>query len=135
MFSRFVLGGAGETKTLSPPKSQNHMSSRTDTKGKEASSSNGGRSQTPAAPTEGSDNVDKIRELLFGEQMVGYERRFKELENRLIAEVEALRQAVEDGLTELRTQTEKQINDVEEASVPRKQLAESLVKLAEKLRG
>jgi hypothetical protein len=53
----------------------------------------------------------------------------------LIAEVESLRQSVEDSVAELRAQFEKRADDVEDASVPRKQIADSLEKLAEKLRG
>ncbi len=111
------------------------MNSRPDAKTKDASPSNGGRAQDAGSAPQGGDNVDKIRELLFGEQMTGYERRFNELEKRLISEVEALRQSVEDGLAELRTHLEKRSDEVEEASVPRKQIADSLVKLAETLRG
>ena len=112
------------------------MSARQNAKAKDASASNGGRGETPASGknVEG-DNVDKIRELLFGEQMVGYEARFNALESRLIAEVESLRQSVEDSVAELRAQFEKRADDVEDASVPRKQIADSLEKLAEKLRG
>ena len=93
-------------------------------------------------PNEGSDEsgntgenrVDKIRELLFGEQMTGYEARFQALEARLIAEVESLRRSVEDSVAELRSQAEDRSNSIEHASVARDQLAASLERLAHELR-
>ncbi len=94
------------------------------------------RNEAPAVSSNGGgDNVDKIRELLFGEQMVGYEARFKALETKLISEVESLRQSVEDSLAELRSHLEKRSDEVEDASVARADLADSLEKLAAKLRG
>ncbi len=112
------------------------MSSRQSTKSSETAESNGGRtSSSPAAGANGADNVDKIRELLFGEQMVGYEARFAALEAKLNAEIHALRQNVEDSLAELRAHLEKRADEVEDASVARAQLADSLEKLAAKLRG
>ncbi|MCB1232578.1 MAG: hypothetical protein KDN19_20185 [Verrucomicrobiae bacterium] len=111
------------------------MSARQNTKTNQNTEANGGRGETPAVGSNGGDNVDKIRELLFGEQMVGYEARFKTLEAKLTAEIESMRQAVEDGLAELRTHLEKRADEVEDASVARADLADSLEKLAAKLRG
>ncbi len=107
------------------------MSARTDGKSPnkaESAGSNGGD-----AASEG-NNVDKIRELLFGEQMTGYEARFKALESKLIAEVESLRQTVEDSVSELRAQFDERADAVEDASVAREKLADSLEKLARNLR-
>ena len=110
------------------------MSSRTETKSSETQSNGGGgRSRNGGASA--SDNVDKIRELLFGQQMSDYEARFNALEAKLTAEVETLRKMVEDSLAELRAQAEKRSDEVEALSVPRRQIADALEKMAEKLRG
>lgn len=110
------------------------MSARSESKSSESQTSNGGggKARTAAAA---SDNVDKIRELLFGQQMVDYEARFAALEAKLTAEAEALRKMVEDNLAELRAFAEKRSDEVEALSVPRRQIAEALEKMAEKLRG
>lgn len=90
---------------------------------------------TNSAAGNAMDNrVDKIRELIFGQQMVDYEARFKQLEARLLAEAAALRQAVENGLAELRAAMQKRSDEVQHASVDRNELAESLDKLASLLR-
>lgn len=88
----------------------------------------------PAAQSANDDRVDKIRELIFGQQMTDYEARFKQLEARLLAEAAALRQAVETGLAELRAAMQKRSDEVQHASVDRNELAESLDKLASLLR-
>ena len=95
----------------------------------------GGRGGASANGRNGVDSVDKIRELIFGEQMTGYDARFAALEARLTAEVETLRRTVEDHLAELRAHMEKRTDEVEALSVPRKQIADSLEKLAATLRG
>lgn len=117
------------------PKSTTEMSSRQSAKTSETAESNGGRTASSVDGANGSDNVDKIRELLFGEQMVGYEARFSALESKLNAEIHALRQNVEDSLAELRAHLEKRADEVEDASVARARLADSLEKLAANLRG
>ncbi|MBL9153958.1 MAG: hypothetical protein JNK37_15805 [Verrucomicrobiales bacterium] len=109
------------------------MSARQESKTTENQSNGGGRASASARAN--GDNVDKIRELLFGEQMVGYEARFAALEARLSAEVETLRRQVEDHLAELRSHLEKRADEVESLSVPRAQIADSLEKLAATLRG
>ena len=83
----------------------------------------------------GANNVDKIRELIFGEQMVGYEARFAQIETKLSAEVDSLRKTMEASLAELRSNLEQRANDVEKASVPRLELAAALERLAAGLRG
>ena len=110
------------------------MSARQETKQNETQANGGGRGGA-ASGRNGADNVDKIRELLFGEQMAGYEARFSALEAKLSAEVETLRRNVEDHLAELRAHLEKRADEVESLSVPRAQIAESLEKLAATLRG
>jgi hypothetical protein len=95
----------------------------------------GGDRAAAAAGGGGGNNVDKIRELIFGEQMVGYESRFSQIESKLTAEVDTLRKMVESSLAELRSNLEQRTNDVEKASVPRVELAAALERLAAGLRG
>ena len=112
------------------------MSSRQTSKASQKNEAESSRGETPAVAANGNgDNVDKIRELLFGEQMAGYEARFSALESKLISEIETMRQSVEDALAELRSHLEKRADEVEDASVARADLAESLEKLAAKIRG
>lgn len=93
-----------------------------------------GGDRAAAAGGGGGNNVDKIRELIFGEQMVGYESRFSQIESKLTAEVDSLRKMVESSLAELRSNLEQRTNEVEKASVPRVELAEALERLAAGLR-
>jgi len=113
------------------------MSSRQSSKASQKNEAGTARDEASAASGSNGagDNVDKIRELLFGEQMVGYEARFNALEAKLTSEIESMRQSVEDALADLRSHLEKRADEVEDASVARADLADSLEKLAAKLRG
>ena len=79
--------------------------------------------------------VSQIRDLIFGQQMTDYEDRFARLEAKLTEEVNTLRVTVEQSLAELQNSMTTRANDVESASVPRSQIADSLEKLARTLRG
>ena len=80
-------------------------------------------------------SVDQIRQLIFGEQMTGYEARFHALEERLSKEIDDLRQKVEQQLKDLNDAMVARTDDVEAKSVPRKEIAASLEQLANTLRG
>ncbi len=54
-------------------------------------------------------NVDKIREILFGANMREYEQRFANLEQRLIAENEKLGEFIEKRLTGIATATQREL--------------------------
>ena len=88
-----------------------------------------------AEQVNGAGSVDQIRQLIFGEQMTGYEARFNELEERLSSEINELREKVEQKLSELNDAMVARTDDVEAKSVPRNQIAASLEKLANTLRG
>lgn len=45
------------------------------------------------------ENVDKIRDILFGEEMRVYERRFTELDQRLIREQQKLKDELNSRIT------------------------------------
>jgi len=54
------------------------------------------KAATPAKTTESSDtneldNVDKIRDILFGNQMRDFDRKFHQLEERISSELDSLR--------------------------------------------
>ncbi|MBM3300407.1 MAG: hypothetical protein FJY85_10670, partial [Deltaproteobacteria bacterium] len=48
----------------------------------------------PQEPIEGRENLDKIRELLFGPQVRTFNQRFSRLEDRLVREMGDLRDEV-----------------------------------------
>ncbi len=85
--------------------------------------------------SKGDSNVDQIRNLIFGEQMAGYEERFAQLEKKLTDEVNTMKVSVERSLDELRSLMKQKTEEVESASVPRKEIAASLEELAKALRG
>ena len=92
--------------------------------------------QEPAQTnTQDEPQVAQIRQLIFGEQMTGYEERFAKLEKKLNDEIDKMRASVELGLSELKEATQKRSDAIESASVPRAQIAESLELLARTLRG
>ena len=109
------------------------MSSRIETKkegGEHPAPVNGG---DPGALS--GDSVGKIREILFGEQMEGYDERFQQLEQRLGTDLKNLQKSMEQGFDTLRDMIEKRTEAVSEASVHRRQLADALEQLASQLRG
>lgn len=57
----------------------------------------------------GDQNVDKIREILFGAQIRDYDSRFSQLEQRLVAENEKMGQFLEKRLTGIATATQREL--------------------------
>lgn len=96
---------------------------------------NGDRPESADPTVNGSQRVDQIRDLIFGEQMSGYEARFAALEQKFEAEIVDLRNQVEAQLEEVNQILTARVDDVEEKSVPRSQIATSLERLAKTLRG
>lgn len=92
------------------------------------------RPSTKRTAKNGDPNVDQIRELLFGEQMSGYEKRFAKLEKKLTNDMTNLKASVQRELRELRKLVRARSNQVESASVPRDTIADSLERLAKSLR-
>ncbi len=82
----------------------------------------------------GEPEVSQIRELIFGQQMIGYEERFAKLEQSLTHEVNTMKASLEQGLSELREFMKTRSDSIESASVPRKQIAETLEQMAKTLR-
>ena len=48
-------------------------------------------SETPSNDTDSGDNVDRIRDILFGQQLREFERKFQQIESRLNEDLESLR--------------------------------------------
>jgi hypothetical protein len=92
------------------------------------------RKRAKAPANNGDEHVAQIRELIFGEQMTGYEERFAALEKKLTDDVQALKATVQANLRELRKLMKERAKAVESASVPRDQIADSFERLAKTLR-
>ncbi|TNF97958.1 MAG: hypothetical protein EP297_09360 [Gammaproteobacteria bacterium] len=89
----------------------------------------------------GSGNVDQIRDILFGNQMRDYERKFSHLEDRLLKEVNRLREesgnrleALENFIKkELEAISDRQKNEESERKLSIKALSNELDKAAKDL--
>ncbi|MEM7299199.1 MAG: hypothetical protein AAF391_13155, partial [Bacteroidota bacterium] len=62
----------------------------------------------------GGENVDKIRDILFGGQMRDYDRRFNELEQRLVKENQRLADEVSSRLDKLDAFIKKEVDRIAE---------------------
>lgn len=89
------------------------------------------------AATEG-ESVSKIRDILFGEQMVHYEERFAALEESLRSEVadlkESLTAEMRQSVTDLKALVQKEKEESNDRNVARRQLADKLQKVVDDLR-
>lgn len=63
----------------------------------------------------GSGNVEKIRDIIFGNQMRDYERQFKRLENRILKEVTTLREETLKRFDVLETYLNKEVESLNDA--------------------
>ncbi|NNF51889.1 MAG: hypothetical protein HKN59_05555 [Gammaproteobacteria bacterium] len=63
---------------------------------------------------DGDQNVDKIREILFGAHIRDYDSRFSQLEQRLVAENEKMGQFLEKRLTGIATATQRELAGLSE---------------------
>lgn len=71
-------------------------------------------SEPPVTVQSGADNVDRIREILFGGQMRDYERKFARLEERVAKESSDLRADVKRGLEALEVYVGKEVDSLAE---------------------
>jgi ABC-type transporter Mla subunit MlaD len=80
------------------------------------------------------NNVDKIREILFGGQMKDYESRFKRLEEKLIQETNRLAQDMEDRINSAEKFMRKEIElKAEQLQQERKERLDGLKSLDQAL--
>ena len=70
-----------------------------------------------SVPPAGSGNIDQIRDIIFGNQMRDYERRFAQLEERLLKDSTDLRQELSRRLTALDEAMRREIADLGERLV------------------
>ena len=56
------------------------------------------------------DNIDKVRDILFGVQVREFERKFSNLEERFVKEVETLREETREKLDKLEEFVSKEVN-------------------------
>lgn len=66
-----------------------------------------------AAQVSGVENVDKIRDILFGNQMRDYERKFARLEERIMKEVTRLREESSKRFDDLETYLNKEVESLD----------------------
>ena len=59
-------------------------------------------------------HIDKIRDILFGRQMADYEKRFKQLEDRITSQIDALRQESDGQLKTIKDLFQKQNDQLTE---------------------
>lgn len=65
-----------------------------------------------ALPGADAVGVDKIRDLLFGNQMQDYERRFVTLEERFLQKLREIESEITRGLSTLETSMKKQLESI-----------------------
>ena len=101
-----------------------------------------GKGNPPAVdPTGAGNNVDKIRDILFGSQMRDYESRFARLGETLLKESADLRQSTAKSLesleayfkTEMEALGARQKAERDERSSALKQMAKDMKRIAESL--
>ena len=72
------------------------------------------KSKTALDPSEGGASVDKIRDIIFGNQMRDYEKRFSRLEERLLSEIDSLRDETAKRLDAMERFAKKEIQSLGE---------------------
>lgn len=122
--------------------STSEMARNTKTPVSDRESGNGSVSVDGIPAEAGNENrVDRIRDLLFGEQMDDYESRFRALEQDLESRMSTLEAMVRDQVDELRNefgkkadQLDAKADKIEDTAVKREHLATKLEGLAKALR-
>ena len=71
--------------------------------------SNGAPPEAQLAGDAGIDNLDQVRDILFGADIRKYEQRLERLEERLMQEIGALRQDTKSGIESLASSVEKEL--------------------------
>lgn len=110
-------GGNGSTRT-GPPRSAGADLPTEETRAgvttQETKGSPADLVTTASADQAGSNNVDRIREILFGGQMREYERKFARLEERLLKESNDLREDLKRGFAALESYFRKEVDSLNE---------------------
>jgi hypothetical protein len=98
-----------EEEAMDQEKNEELATSQASNKAIEGFAEAAGRSPAQAAMLAGSGNVDKIRDILFGNQMRDYEKRFVRLEERMLKEVSNLKDELKKGFDSLETYVKKEL--------------------------
>lgn len=77
-----------------------------------ASSQQTAKNNEVSSQSGGVENVDKIRDILFGNQMRDYERKFTRLEERIMKEVTRLREESDKRFDDLETYLNKEVESI-----------------------
>jgi vacuolar-type H+-ATPase subunit I/STV1 len=70
--------------------------------------------EVPVAPDETPENLDKVRDILFGGQMRAVESRLARIEERLLHEQQALKKDLEKQLASLESFSKKEVSALSE---------------------
>jgi len=95
-------------ETMNEPKSGVKALQSSD-KGREEAVETSARVQAPAGMLAGAGNVDKIRDILFGNQMREYEKRFTRLEERMHKEIGNLKEDLKKHFDTLESYVKKEM--------------------------
>lgn len=98
-----------EEEAMDQQKSDELATAQTSGKAIESVAEAAGKPQGQAAMLAGSGNVDKIRDILFGNQMREYEKRFGRLEEKMVKEVSNLKDELRKGFDSLESYVKKQL--------------------------
>jgi phage host-nuclease inhibitor protein Gam len=91
--------------------------------------------QTGAEEVSEASSVDRIRDIIFGNQMQDYERRFARLEERIMQEIGELRENAGNRLDSLETYINKEVESVNDRiKAEQDKRAETVNKVAKELK-
>ena len=76
--------------------------------------SNGAPPEEQLAGDAGIDNLDQVRDILFGADIRKYDQRLERLEERVMQEIGALRQDTKDGIESLASSVKKELGALAE---------------------
>lgn len=102
-----------------------------DSPGSEAAVGN----QTSAEEISEAGSVDRIRDILFGNQMQDYERRFARLEDRIMQEIGELREDTSNRFDSIETYINKEVESINDRiKAEQDKRAEAIKKVAKELK-
>ncbi|MCP3874485.1 MAG: hypothetical protein GY699_15185 [Desulfobacteraceae bacterium] len=90
------------------------MKNSNKTKKKEASKSQSSDNSEPGIEMADAGNMDKIRDILFGNQARDYEKRFTKMENRVAQETAELKQEILKRLDSLEGYVKQELRDIKQ---------------------
>jgi hypothetical protein len=101
----------------------------------ELSAGQTGRQAATAAPDEGTGNVEKIRDILFGTQMREYESRFARLEENIVKEIHDVREDTRKHFEALEAHLKYEIRSSSATAEERARRADRFIRTGSARRG